>query len=144
MDSLSPVAARPAYANEQVNPGKPDLAQVNEFERLMTREPQSGTAQDRPSGTGGFDRYINGADSPSQWLSETLIKAGREVSSEYQSGVKQAAMKMEQLDPNDPMMLPKLANLQMQIHNATFQLQFTSGLVTLANSGVKTLFNLQG
>lgn len=136
MESLSPVAGHFALANENINPGKADMQQVTEFERLLAREPQSGSS--------GFDQYVNGADSPTQWLSETMIKAGKEVSTNYREGLEKSAMKMEQLDPGDPMMMPKLADLQMQIHNATFQLQFTTSLVHLANSGVKTLFNLQG
>lgn len=136
MESLSAVSGGFAYADNLIQPPKADVQQIAEFENLMAHQPH-GTQM-------GFDRYVNGADSPAQWLSETLVKAGKEVSANYREGLENAAMKMEQLDPNDPMMLPKLANLQMQIHNATFQLQFTTSLVHLANNGVKTLFNLQG
>jgi hypothetical protein len=136
MESLSAVSGGFAYAGNHIQPPKADAQQITEFENMMSQQPQ-GTQL-------GFDRYVNGADTPAQWLSETLVKAGKEISTNYREGLEKAAMKMEQLDPNDPMMLPKLANLQMQIHNATFQLQFTTSLVHLANNGVKTLFNLQG
>lgn len=137
MDSVNAVSGALAYAGNQVQPPKADAGHVAEFERMMAAQSQSG-------GSYGFDRYVNGTDSPSQWLSETLVKAGKEVSANYRDGLEGAAMKFEQLDPSDPMMMPKLAELQMQVHNATFQLQFTTSLVHLANNGVKTLFNLQG
>lgn len=136
MDSVNAVSGAVAYAGNQIQPPKADAGQVSEFERLMG-------AQSQGNGAFGFDRYVNGADSPAQWLSETMIKAGKEVSANYREGLENASVKFEQLDPSDPMMMPKLADLQMQIHNATFQLQFTTSLVHLANNGVKTLFNLQ-
>lgn len=134
MDSVSGVGSSFAFAGNQVQAPRADLQQVNEFERFMNAD----------AGMHGFDRYVNGTDSPAQWLSETLVKAGKEVSATYREGKEQASIKFEQLDPADPMMLPKLADLQMQIHNATFQLQFTTALAHLANNGIKTLFNLQG
>lgn len=133
MDSVSGVGRSFAFAGNQVQPPSADLQQVNEFQRMMSGD----------LGAHGFDRYVNGSDSPAQWLSETLVKAGKEVSATYREGKEKAQMKFEQLDPADPMMLPKLADIQLQINNATFQLQFTTALAHLANSGIKTLFNLQ-
>ena len=134
MDSVSGVSGGLAFGGSQVQPPKADMQQVSEFERLMSGD----------MGINGFDRYANGSDSPAQWLSETLVKAGKEVSATYREGMQNASIKFEELDPADPMMLPKLTDVQTQVHNAVFQLQFTTALAHLANNGVKTLFNLQG
>lgn len=136
MDGVTHVVADTGWAATGYAPPKADAAQVSEFEQLMANG-----ARNAPP---GVDHYVNGVDSPSRWLSDTVIRAGKEISTSYRDGLETAAIKMETLDPADPMMLPKLASLQMEVHNATFQLQFTTSLVHLANSGIKTLFNLQG
>lgn len=135
MDGLSQVAAEAAQAGQKIGPGGANADHVAEFEQLM--RDAGGFGQ-------GMDRYVNGSQSPSQWLSDTVIKAGDEISKNYRNGVVQMSQKLEQLDPTDPMMLPRLVQLQMEMHNAAFQLQFTTSLVHLANTGVKTLFQLQG
>src|SRR5688500_4420120 len=89
MDGLMHTAAAAAVQTGDHMPlAKADAFQVTEFERLM-REGQAG---DQASGASlnkfrNFDTYVNAGESPSQWLSETVLRHGKEVSNAYRNGL---------------------------------------------------------
>jgi len=133
MDALTQAAVAAAQGGEKIGPDRAAPHHVAEFEQMM----RDAAGQDT-------DRYVNGSESPSKWLSDAVIHEGERVSKTYRNQVQDINLKLETLDPADPMMLPRLAQLQLEMHNAAFQLQFATSLVHLANTGVKTLFHLQG
>lgn len=135
MDASTEVAGTALQAVVNGGVSKPEAGHVAEFERLM----QEGKADLQD-----VDHYVNGGVPPSQWLSESVQRMGNEISKNFHSSVEGAAAKMEALDPSDPMMFPRLLQIQTSIQGALFQLQFTTGLVKQANNGINTLFRLQG